>query len=150
MQWTYEINGLPPQTLPPTRRAKVVSTSSYIRSATVRQRNFLRENLKLTTTGVSSPVKGAPLVLRTKQRKLWSVIFWLGSTLWSNKFCRLKEDIVVLIIIFFYKADMICIDSIFYMEDSECLSSSNILIFLWGILDAYLTVCEYHTDVSKS
>lgn len=55
-----------------------------------------------------------------------------------------------LIIFFFYKADMICIDSIFYMEDSECLSSSNILIFLSGILDAYLTVCEYHTDVSKS
>ncbi|EOB03421.1 Putative uncharacterized protein CXorf30, partial [Anas platyrhynchos] len=64
MQWTYEINGLPPQTTPPTRPAKVVSTSSYIRSATVRQRNFLRENLKLTTTGVSSPIKGAPLVLR--------------------------------------------------------------------------------------
>ncbi|KAM6144631.1 LOW QUALITY PROTEIN: cilia- and flagella-associated protein 47 [Phoenicopterus ruber ruber] len=70
MQWTYEINGLPPQTVPPTRPAKVVSTSSYIRSATVRQRNFLRENLKLTTTGVSSPIKGAPLVLRTKRRKL--------------------------------------------------------------------------------
>ncbi|PKK24952.1 hypothetical protein A306_00000203, partial [Columba livia] len=34
MQWTYEINGLPPQTVPPTRSAKVVSTSSYIRSAT--------------------------------------------------------------------------------------------------------------------
>ncbi|XP_072708577.1 cilia- and flagella-associated protein 47 [Ciconia boyciana] len=70
MQWTYEINGLPPQTVPPTRPAKVVSTSSYIKSATVRQRNFLRENLKLTTTGVSSPIKGAPLVLRTKYRKL--------------------------------------------------------------------------------
>ncbi|XP_075347998.1 cilia- and flagella-associated protein 47 [Mycteria americana] len=70
MQWTYEINGLPPQTVPPTRPAKVVSTSSYIKSATVRQRNFLHENLKLTTTGVSSPIKGAPLVLRTKYRKL--------------------------------------------------------------------------------
>ncbi|CAM4444816.1 unnamed protein product [Lepidochelys kempii] len=66
MQWTYEINGLPPQTTPPTASAKVVSTSGYLRSATVRQRNFLRENLKLITTGVSSPVKGAPLVLRTK------------------------------------------------------------------------------------
>ncbi|XP_042644204.1 cilia- and flagella-associated protein 47 [Tyto alba] len=70
MQWMYKINGLPPQTLPPIRPAKVISTSSYIRSATVRQRNFLRENLKLTATGVSSPIKGAPLVLRTKQRKL--------------------------------------------------------------------------------
>ncbi|XP_009983366.1 PREDICTED: putative uncharacterized protein CXorf30 homolog, partial [Tauraco erythrolophus] len=66
MQWTYEINGLPPQTIAPIRPAKVVSTGSYIRSATVRQRNSLRENLKLTTAGVSSPTKGAPLVLRTK------------------------------------------------------------------------------------
>ncbi|XP_068773049.1 cilia- and flagella-associated protein 47 isoform X2 [Struthio camelus] len=70
MQWTYEINGLPPQTISPTRPAKVVSTSSYMRSATVRQRNFVRENLKLTTTAVSSPVKGAPLILRTTQRNL--------------------------------------------------------------------------------
>ncbi|XP_074672980.1 cilia- and flagella-associated protein 47 [Strix aluco] len=70
MQWTYKINGLPPQTIPPTRPGKVVTTNSYIRSATVRQRNFLRENLKLTTTGVSSPIKGAPLVLRTKYGKL--------------------------------------------------------------------------------
>ncbi|XP_010120801.1 PREDICTED: putative uncharacterized protein CXorf30 homolog, partial [Chlamydotis macqueenii] len=70
MQWMYEINGLPPQaTAPPTRPAKVISTSNYIRSATVRQRNFLRENLKLVTTGVSSSIKGAPLILRTKQRK---------------------------------------------------------------------------------
>ncbi|XP_059580365.1 cilia- and flagella-associated protein 47 [Alligator mississippiensis] len=66
MQWTYEINGLPPQTKPPTTSAKVISTGGYIRSATVRQRNFLRENLKLITTGASSPIKGAPLVLKTK------------------------------------------------------------------------------------
>ncbi|XP_040516248.1 cilia- and flagella-associated protein 47 isoform X2 [Gallus gallus] len=66
MQWTYEINGLLPRTAPPTSPAKVVSTNSYIRSATVQQRNFLRENLKLTTTGVSSPIKGAPLILRKK------------------------------------------------------------------------------------
>ncbi|XP_074785727.1 cilia- and flagella-associated protein 47 [Athene noctua] len=70
MQWMYKINGLPPQTIPPTRPGKVVTPNSYIRSATVRQRNFLRENLKLTTTGVSSPIKGAPLVLRTKYGKL--------------------------------------------------------------------------------
>ncbi|XP_010189112.1 PREDICTED: putative uncharacterized protein CXorf30 homolog, partial [Mesitornis unicolor] len=70
MQWMYDINGLPPQTVPHTSPAKVVSTSSYIRSATVRQRNFILENLKLITTGVSSPIKGAPLLLRTKYRKL--------------------------------------------------------------------------------
>ncbi|XP_041343867.1 cilia- and flagella-associated protein 47 [Pyrgilauda ruficollis] len=70
MQWTYIINGLPPQTAPPTMAAKVVCTSSYTGSFTVRQRNFVRENLKLITTGASSPIKGAPLVLRNKQRKL--------------------------------------------------------------------------------
>ncbi|XP_030312325.1 cilia- and flagella-associated protein 47 [Calypte anna] len=70
MQWMYEINGLPPQTVPATKPAKVVSTHSYIKSATVRQRNFVRENLKVTSTAVSSPFKGAPLVLRTKQQKL--------------------------------------------------------------------------------
>ncbi|XP_027494225.1 cilia- and flagella-associated protein 47 isoform X1 [Corapipo altera] len=70
MQWTYEINGLPPQNVPPTVAAKVVTTGTYIRSSTVRQRNYLRENRKLITTGVSSPIKGAPLVLRKKQRKL--------------------------------------------------------------------------------
>ncbi|XP_062432984.1 cilia- and flagella-associated protein 47 [Rhea pennata] len=70
MQWTYEINGHSPQTISPTKPAKVVTTSCYLRSATVRQRNFIRENLKLTTTGVSSPIKGAPLVLRPAQRNL--------------------------------------------------------------------------------
>ncbi|KAM9388279.1 cilia- and flagella-associated protein 47 [Phaethornis superciliosus] len=69
MQWMYEINGLPPQTVSPTKPAKVCTHSS-IKSATVRQRNFLRENLKVTSTAVSSPFKGAPLVLRTKQQKL--------------------------------------------------------------------------------
>ncbi|XP_030333266.1 cilia- and flagella-associated protein 47 [Strigops habroptila] len=66
MQWMYEINGLPPQSIPPTSPAKVISTRSCIRSATVQQRNFLHENLKLTTTAVSSPIKGSPLVLRKK------------------------------------------------------------------------------------
>ncbi|XP_063249073.1 cilia- and flagella-associated protein 47 isoform X2 [Prinia subflava] len=66
MQWTYVINGLPPQTVPPTVAAKVVCTSSYTGSSTAQQRNFVRENLKLITTGASSPIKGAPLVLRKK------------------------------------------------------------------------------------
>ncbi|XP_078514036.1 cilia- and flagella-associated protein 47 [Lissotriton helveticus] len=66
MQWTYEINGLPPQTTPPRSASSKIASTGYLRSATVRQRNFLRENIKLATTAVSSPVKGAPLVLRTK------------------------------------------------------------------------------------
>ncbi|XP_028902353.1 cilia- and flagella-associated protein 47 isoform X2 [Ornithorhynchus anatinus] len=66
-RWMYEINGLPPQSEPPGNvKAKVVSTDSRGRPAAGHQRNFLRENVKLITTGVSSPIKGAPLVLRTK------------------------------------------------------------------------------------
>ncbi|XP_029458968.1 cilia- and flagella-associated protein 47 [Rhinatrema bivittatum] len=66
MQWTYEINGLPPQTFPPTNVLAKTDSRGHIRSATVKQRNFIRENLKLVTTAVSSPIKGASLVLRTK------------------------------------------------------------------------------------
>ncbi|XP_061483380.1 cilia- and flagella-associated protein 47-like [Rhineura floridana] len=61
MQWMYEINGLPPQTMPPTSSAKVDCRNAYVRSATVQQRNFVRENMKLLSTGVSSTIKGAPL-----------------------------------------------------------------------------------------
>nr|XP_028583978.1 cilia- and flagella-associated protein 47-like [Podarcis muralis] len=66
MQWMYEINGLPPQTVPPSSSAKVDCRNTYVRSATVQQRNFVRENMKLLSTGVSSTIKGAPLVLRAK------------------------------------------------------------------------------------
>ncbi|XP_060090088.1 cilia- and flagella-associated protein 47 [Heteronotia binoei] len=66
MQWMYEINGLPPWTAPPTTSAKVVCRNTYEKSTTVQQRNFLRENMKLLSTGVSSTIKGAPLILRAK------------------------------------------------------------------------------------
>ncbi|KAH0624761.1 hypothetical protein JD844_032539 [Phrynosoma platyrhinos] len=66
MQWMYEINGLPPQTVPPTSSAKVDCHRPFMRSATVQQRNYVRENMKLLSTGVSSTIKGAPLMLRGK------------------------------------------------------------------------------------
>lgn len=66
MQWMYEINGLPPRTTPPTGSAKVVCRNTYEKSTTVQQRNFVRENMKLLSTGVSSTIKGAPLILRAK------------------------------------------------------------------------------------
>ncbi|XP_062983760.1 cilia- and flagella-associated protein 47 [Elgaria multicarinata webbii] len=66
MQWMYEINGLPPETMPPTSSARVDCRNTHVRSASVQQRNFLRENMKLLSTGVSSTVKGAPLTLRAK------------------------------------------------------------------------------------
>ncbi|KAL7983686.1 hypothetical protein Chor_000562, partial [Crotalus horridus] len=66
MQWMYEINGLLPKTIPPTASAKVICRNTYMTSAIVQQRNFVRENMKILSTSVSSPIKGAPLILRTK------------------------------------------------------------------------------------
>ncbi|KAM4795930.1 cilia- and flagella-associated protein 47 [Rhinophrynus dorsalis] len=66
MQWTYEINGLAPKTTPPTNVSSKICSMRIKQQTTVKQRNFLRENLKLTATAVSSPIKGAALVLRTK------------------------------------------------------------------------------------
>ncbi|XP_075056414.1 cilia- and flagella-associated protein 47 [Mixophyes fleayi] len=66
MEWTYEIHGLAPKTTPPTNVSSKICSLGIRHVAAVQQRNFLRENLKLTTTGVSSPIKGASLVLRTK------------------------------------------------------------------------------------
>ncbi|XP_043927775.1 cilia- and flagella-associated protein 47 [Protopterus annectens] len=65
-QWMYKINGMQPQSTPPTVRAGRIASVGYIQPAKVRQRNFIRENLKLITTAVSSPIKGTPLVIRTK------------------------------------------------------------------------------------
>ncbi|XP_068124444.1 cilia- and flagella-associated protein 47 [Hyperolius riggenbachi] len=66
MEWTYEINGLPPKTTPPANVSSRICSVGIRQSAPTQRRNFLRENLKLTTTAVSSPVKGASLVLKTK------------------------------------------------------------------------------------
>nr|XP_033803452.1 cilia- and flagella-associated protein 47 isoform X2 [Geotrypetes seraphini] len=65
MQWSYEINGLPPSFFPPTNVLAKTDSRGLMYSS-VHQRNFIRENLRLITTAVSSPIKGAPLILRTK------------------------------------------------------------------------------------
>ncbi|XP_036600089.1 cilia- and flagella-associated protein 47 [Trichosurus vulpecula] len=63
--WMYQINGLPPNTVPPTNvTARIDCINKNLRTIPVHQRNFLQENTKLITTGVSSTIKGAPLVLR--------------------------------------------------------------------------------------
>ncbi|RXM29158.1 Cilia- and flagella-associated protein 47 [Acipenser ruthenus] len=66
MQWMYDINGVQPQYIPPTSQSSRIVSSGVVRATAVQQRNFIRENLQLTTTSVSSPIKGCPLVLRTK------------------------------------------------------------------------------------
>ncbi|XP_069613759.1 cilia- and flagella-associated protein 47 [Ranitomeya imitator] len=65
-QWTYEINGLPPKTSPPTNVSPKICSKGIRKPLTYQKRNFLKENLKLTTTAVSSPVKGGSLLFKTK------------------------------------------------------------------------------------
>eukprot|EP00062_Callorhinchus_milii_P018287 gi/632971676/ref/XP_007902288.1/ PREDICTED: uncharacterized protein LOC103185538 [Callorhinchus milii] len=57
MQWTYEINGLDPQYTPPTVQSSKTTISALKPPVAVRQRNFIRENLKVPTTAVLSPIK---------------------------------------------------------------------------------------------
>nr|XP_058147688.1 cilia- and flagella-associated protein 47 [Dasypus novemcinctus] len=65
--WLYDINGLPQFTTPPQNvKAKVNTTNKLFDCKPVHRRNFIRENAKLIRTGVSSTIKGAPLMLKNK------------------------------------------------------------------------------------
>ncbi|XP_054329037.1 cilia- and flagella-associated protein 47 [Pongo pygmaeus] len=67
MYWKYEINGLSPTTVPPKNaKAKIDATHKTHDNMPVRPRNFVRENTKLIRTGVSSTIKGAPLVMKNQ------------------------------------------------------------------------------------
>ncbi|KAG8451901.1 hypothetical protein GDO86_003916 [Hymenochirus boettgeri] len=66
MQWTYEINGLSPKTMQLTNISPKINSMQIKQSTSGQKRNFMQENLKLTTTAVSSPIKGSSLVLRSK------------------------------------------------------------------------------------
>ena len=64
MQWTYDINGITPQYQPP-KVASMLSMTSLGRPKALPQRprmNYLRKNMKLTATAVSSPIKGLQLI----------------------------------------------------------------------------------------
>ncbi|XP_012585704.1 PREDICTED: calponin homology domain-containing protein 2 [Condylura cristata] len=67
MYWLYEINGLPQVTTPPVNvKAKVNTTNKMMSDGKPVRRNFVRENTKVIRTGVSSTIKGAPLMLKNK------------------------------------------------------------------------------------
>ncbi|KFO28231.1 hypothetical protein H920_10342, partial [Fukomys damarensis] len=67
MYWMYEINGLPPEPTPLINvKPKVNTTNQTYGNMPVHQRNFIRENSELLRTGVSSTIKGAPLVEKRK------------------------------------------------------------------------------------
>ncbi|XP_032330539.1 cilia- and flagella-associated protein 47 [Camelus ferus] len=67
MYWLYDINGLPPATIPPINvKAKIDNTNKMFDRKPVHRRNFIYENSQLIRTGVSSTIKGAPLMLKKK------------------------------------------------------------------------------------
>lgn len=67
MQWSYTVQGVLPQYSPPQGRSSQPMSGPHpdprIRGTRV---NYIRENLRLTTTAVSSPIKGAPVINRAK------------------------------------------------------------------------------------
>ncbi|KAL4693605.1 hypothetical protein H8957_002565 [Semnopithecus entellus] len=67
MYWIYEINGLSPTTVAPKNaKSKIDATHKTHDNVPVHPRNFVRENTKLIRTGVSSTIKGAPLVMKNQ------------------------------------------------------------------------------------
>ena len=67
MQWTYSVKGVLPDYTPPRGFSSRPMAGPHPdpRHRTDKL-NFIRDNLKLTTTAVSSPVKGAPVINRQK------------------------------------------------------------------------------------
>ncbi|XP_077977423.1 cilia- and flagella-associated protein 47-like [Glandiceps talaboti] len=67
MQWTYDLRGITPSYTPPSGYSeRPIAGPHPAPQFRRRPTNYIRENLKLTTTAVSSPVKGNP-VLKSKQ-----------------------------------------------------------------------------------
>ena len=67
MQWTYDVIGTLPDYTPP--RSQSSKTAKGVIERTDRK-NFVLDNLKLNTTAVSSPMKGAPVIQRNSKFKI--------------------------------------------------------------------------------
>ncbi|KAL8606797.1 hypothetical protein ACOMHN_049626 [Nucella lapillus] len=61
MQWSYEVRGVIPEYCPPQGRSSIPVKGPLPDPHRNRAHNYVLENMRLTTTAVSSPVKGAPL-----------------------------------------------------------------------------------------
>ena len=67
MQWTYNIRGVPPGYDPPRGYSSHPMAGPHPDPRKRLERlNYIKDNLRLTTTAVSSPIKGAPL-LKSRQ-----------------------------------------------------------------------------------
>jgi len=60
-QWIYDIKGETPEYTPPRAMAAIESHLSNARFQRTNRKNYVRENLQIGSTAVSSPLKGAPL-----------------------------------------------------------------------------------------
>ncbi|XP_033113331.1 cilia- and flagella-associated protein 47-like isoform X2 [Anneissia japonica] len=68
MQWTYDVIGTTPEYTPPSGHSqKPIAGPHNVPLKRGKQRNFVRDNLRLTTTAVSSPVKGAPVIVKVNK-----------------------------------------------------------------------------------
>ncbi|KAL3884217.1 hypothetical protein ACJMK2_030436, partial [Sinanodonta woodiana] len=67
MQWSYSVKGVLPEYTPPRGQSSrpIAGPHPDPRQRQEKQ-NYILENLKLKTTAVSSPIKGAPLIYRAK------------------------------------------------------------------------------------
>ncbi|XP_078698604.1 cilia- and flagella-associated protein 47-like isoform X8 [Branchiostoma floridae x Branchiostoma belcheri] len=65
MQWTYNIRGMPQVYRPPMGRSSSPIAGPHPKPTLHGpKRNFLKENMQLITTGVSSPIKGTSILLK--------------------------------------------------------------------------------------
>ena len=63
MQWTYNVRGVLPDYVPPRGMSSRPMAGPHPDPRQRHERqNYIRSNLRLGTTGVSSPIKGAPII----------------------------------------------------------------------------------------
>lgn len=68
MQWTYNIQGALPAYAPPHGTSYRPMAGPHPDLRKRHHVNFVKQNLHVITTAVSSPLKGGPVVRRTKFR----------------------------------------------------------------------------------
>ena len=65
MQWTYDVKGVTPEYTPPSGQSVITTKqTTYVKQ---KKKNYIRDNLRLQATGVSSPIKGTPIVQRSRR-----------------------------------------------------------------------------------
>ena len=78
MQWTYDVVGTIPEYTPPQSQSSKQSRGLAIERS-MERKNYILNNIKLTTTAVSSPIKGAPVIQRKSRHQQDSFSATYGS-----------------------------------------------------------------------